>query len=71
MTETDYIDNNLAPGEDCPECGAEITAVRSRQVVDQENIDSDICWINSDNVETTGIKTGYVGNVIMFKHGKA
>jgi hypothetical protein len=67
---SDYIDNQLAPGKECPECGEQITAVRSRQVVDPENIDDEICWIKSDNVETTGIKTGYAGNTILLAHGK-
>lgn len=63
----DYADTDLKPGTDCPLCGRQIRTWMARQVRVEE-LSGDDCWLETSNIEPTGISTGFAGNVIFIDH---
>lgn len=66
--ETELTDNDLAPGETCPDCGEDIVTWAAVQVSDTDELDEDECWVLAEEVEPTGLTTSFAGNVILIGH---
>lgn len=67
---SDTITNkDLAPGNECPECGEAIVTWWAQPVSRLETeITDGMCWLPVEDVEPTGLLTGFSGDVIIIDH---
>lgn len=68
--ETELTEDDLAPGNSCPECGEDILTWRAIQRRDTEQFENDRCWVPADEVEPTGLTTSFSGNIILIAHNE-
>lgn len=64
-------DNDLAPGSECPVCDESIVTWFVKQVTNPDEftlVSDNHCWVCADDVEPTGLNTGFAGNVIIIDH---